>query len=106
MIDGVLIRGTTPSHEFELPYPAELVKDVRITYGQNNKAIITKNKNECNINNNIFEVTLSQEETLLFVPKKHVEVEIRAVMFDGRVVRSEEPITLRVLDSMNVEVLE
>lgn len=106
MLDGILIRGTTPSHEFELPYPAELIKDVRITYGQNDKAIITKNKSECSINNNTFKAVLSQEETLLFVPKKNANIEIRVLMLDGRVIRSEDPITLRVLDSMNVEVLE
>jgi hypothetical protein len=32
MIDGIVIRGTTPIHEFEIPYPIEIVKNIRITY--------------------------------------------------------------------------
>ena len=33
MLDGTIIRGTTPEHEFELPYPIELVSDFRVVYG-------------------------------------------------------------------------
>jgi hypothetical protein len=33
MIHGLVIRGTTPEHEFELPYPVEMVEDIRVVYG-------------------------------------------------------------------------
>jgi hypothetical protein len=32
MIQGYVIRGTTPTHEFEIPYPIDIVKNIRITY--------------------------------------------------------------------------
>ena len=49
MYHGIVIRGTTPQHEFEIPYPEEVISDVRITYGQNKKALFTKVLNDCKI---------------------------------------------------------
>ena len=49
MIDGIVIRGTTPEHEIELPYPEETISDVRITYGQGRKALFTKTLRDCKI---------------------------------------------------------
>jgi hypothetical protein len=33
MLNGVIIRGTNPEHEFELPYSLELIKNIRVIYG-------------------------------------------------------------------------
>lgn len=106
MLQGTIIRGTTPRHEFELPYPLELVEDIRISYGQKKKAIFIKQMEECDIQEGIIAVTLTQEETLSFVPGKLVGIEIRIKLFDGQVVRSEEPICLRVLDTFDEEIME
>lgn len=106
MLQGNIIRGTTPKHDFELPYPIELIKDIRVTYGQNKKAVFTKTKNECVFNVNMFSISLSQEETLLLKPDKNLYIEIRIKLFDNQVVRTEEPIVLRVLDTMNEEVMD
>jgi hypothetical protein len=47
MLDGFVIRGTTPTHDFDLPYAKELINDIRITYGQGGKPILTKTKSSC-----------------------------------------------------------
>jgi hypothetical protein len=49
MLQGIIIRGTTPEHEFDLPYPLELVSDVRVTYGQGGKPIFTKTREDCTL---------------------------------------------------------
>jgi hypothetical protein len=49
---------------------------------------------------------LIQEETFLFVPNKHLNIEIRIKLINGKVVRTEEPIILRVIDSMSDEVID
>ena len=49
MLDGFVIRGTTPEHEFELPYSKEIISDIRITYGQGKKALFTKTLQDCQI---------------------------------------------------------
>ena len=106
MLHGYIIRGTTPTHEFGIPYNSNIIRDIRVTYGQNNKALFTKYIHDCKIENNKISVSLIQEETFLFTPNKNVTVEIRVLTMDGDVVRSEEPIVLKVIDSMSDEVLE
>ena len=106
MLQGTIIRGTTPKHDFDLPYPVELIKDLRISYGQNNKSICTKTKNQCTFEKNSLSVQLTQEETFLFKPKKNVYIEIRIKLFDGQIVQTEDPIILRVLDTLNEEVMD
>jgi hypothetical protein len=33
MLQGSIIRGTTPLHSFELLYPIEIIDDIRVIYG-------------------------------------------------------------------------
>lgn len=106
MFHGIIIRGTTPEHEFELSYPKETISDVRITYGQNNKALFTKTLKDCTIKEGQLIVALSQEETFLFSARKPLHIEIRIKLIDNRIIGNEEPIVLRVIDSMNEEVIE
>ena len=106
MLQGTVIRGTTPTHEFELPYPKELIENIRIVYGQNKKAIFTKTEYDCTIENEKILVDLIQEETFLFSPRRNVEIEIRIKLTNGKVVRTEEPVVLKVVDSMGEEVID
>ena len=106
MIQGTVIRGTTPTHEFELPYPLDLIEDLRVVYGQKGKAIFTKFASECQLAEGKFSVDLIQEETFLFSPNKRLEIEVRIKLKNGKVVRTEDPIVLRVIDSMSDEVIE
>jgi hypothetical protein len=48
---------------------------------------------------------LTQEETYSFEPTKPVMVELRIQLTNGKVLRSEESITLRVVDSFDNEVM-
>jgi hypothetical protein len=59
MLQGIIIRGTTPEHEFDLPYPLELVSDVRVTYGQGGKSIFTKAKEDCTLSEGKISVLLT-----------------------------------------------
>lgn len=106
MIQGIIIRGTTPRHEFALPCPASQLEDIRITYGQRSKALFSKTLDECEIAGEKIFVSLIQEETFLFTPGKQVQVEMRAKLTDGQVIGSEEPLVFRVIDSMNEEVMD
>lgn len=105
MIDGILIRGTTPTHEFEIPYPIEIIKNIRITYAQNRGVSFTKTKPDCILTEGKAEVSLTQEETYSFEPNKPIMVELRIQLTNNKVLRSEEPIILRVVDSLDSEVM-
>lgn len=104
MLDGIVIRGTTPVHHFDLPYPQEIVNDIRLSYCQKGKAIITKTINDCNLEDNIITVELTQKDTLSLLPNKTVLVELRVQLADNSVVSNDQPIELRVIDTVNEEV--
>ena len=106
MLDGFIIRGTTPTHEFELPYPPEIVKNIRITYAQHRGISFTKTKPDCVLTDGKIEVSLSQEETFSFDPSKFVEIELRIQLTNNKVLRSEDTIRLRVIDSSDNEVMK
>ena len=106
MLQGTVIRGTTPTHELELPYPKEIVEDLRVVYGQGGKSLFVKGLNECEISDGKIAVSLIQEETFLFVPRKHVHIEVRIKLTNGKVVMTEEPVVLKVIDSMSDEVID
>jgi hypothetical protein len=83
-----------------------MVEDVRVVYGQGGKALFTKNLDECEISEGKITVSLIQEETFLFVPNKHLNIEVRIKLTNGKVVRTEEPVVLKVIDSMSDEVID
>ena len=111
MLSGVIIRGTNPEHEFELPYADELIDSVRVIYGQNNRQLFKKtwkvneSNNTCQIGQGKIVVLLSQEETYLASPSRPLDIEIRIKLKNGKVVGSDEPISLRVIDTMDNEVM-
>lgn len=108
MIHGIVIRGTTPTHEFDLPYPIEIIQSLRITYGQSRKPVHIKKLGEygCEVTDGKLKVSLNQIETFAFNPSKHVFIEIRIKLNNGKVVRTEEPIVLKVVDTMDEEVMD
>ena len=106
MLYGAVTRGTTPKHEFELPFPASFVKDLRITYSQKGNVIFSRTLDDCQLVDNILSIQLTQEDTFQLSHNKLLEIEIRALLIDGQVVSGGEPIKLKVIDTINNEVLE
>ena len=106
MLQGTIIRGTTPEHEFELPFSLDLIDDIRVVYGQNGRIAFIKTKQDCLLSEGKFSVLLTQEETFSILPFKPLNIEIRIKLTNGKVVRTEDPIVLRVLDSIDSEVME
>jgi hypothetical protein len=72
MISGSFSPGTTPTHTFTLPFEKEMLADLRISYLQNKKKILTKEMEDVEINGNDINLTLTQEETFLFESGKNV----------------------------------
>lgn len=99
-----MIRGTTPTHTFELPFDVDQIKDIRITYAQQDKIALEKNKADCIMNGKTVSVTLSQEDTYSFVAVGQVEVQVKILTVDGKVLAN--PIMwIPVQRILNTEVL-
>lgn len=92
----MIVRGTTPLHTFALPFPISDISEVFVTYTQNDKVVIEKNRNdiEIDVETNTLFVPLSQDDTLTFkVYEKYVNnivlIQMRVLMTDGSSCASE-----------------
>lgn len=84
-----MIQGTTPTHKFNIPMDASIIKSVRITYAQQGKVLLTKESEDCHINGNVIELKLTQEETLLFDEFSSVQIQVRVLTAGGDALASE-----------------
>lgn len=72
-----MIRGTTPTHTFKLPFNTDIIKSVRIIYSQCNCKILHKNTEDMNIKDDTITLKLTQEETLRFKYGMPVKIQLR-----------------------------
>ena len=78
-----MIRGTTPTLQFNLPFSASLIKaaQVLISYVDNYKeVIIEKTLDECELGEMCISTELTQEETLAFPAPITAEVQLRVIV--------------------------
>lgn len=83
-----MIRGTTPTLKFTLPFNADRLVCAWITLAQNKKDIINKPMSDCSCGENIVTVTLTQEETLKLDCNCRTEIQIRVKTVDGKALAS------------------
>lgn len=100
-----MIRGTTPTHIFNLPVDTSTLKEVRITYEQFQRAVIEKTETDVQMEGKTITLTLTQEETLKFKHTSKVRVQLKVLTTTGAALAS--PIKeLSVDEILNEEVLE
>lgn len=80
-----MIRGTTPTHTFTIPFDTSLIKEVRVVYAQADEPIICKETADCSLKGQEISTTLTQEETFKFDCKKAVQIQIRVLTTAGEV---------------------
>lgn len=85
-----MIRGTTPTHTFTLPFDTSLIKRVKITYAQDDKKVFCKETEDCVMSGKVITTKLTQEETFLLDCKKLVQIQIRVVTTAGEVLATSE----------------
>ena len=83
-----MIRGTTPTHRFELPFSVENVSDALIVYSQNGEEVLRKTVRHCHMVDKTLSVDLTQEETFRFRCDRKVRVQVRVLTNDGRAMAS------------------
>lgn len=103
-----MMRGTTPTHTFHLPFDTSLVRSVRVIYLQRqlgNALRLTKETDACALDGAAIRVTLTQEDTLLFDSRLPVEIQLRVLTHTGQALSS-KPIAVDVGECLDGEVLE
>lgn len=99
-----MIRGTTPRHEFTLPFDTAVIKCIEIVYNQDGVNRVIKKTEDCMMDNKTVVVRLTQEETLRFHEGNCVEVQIRVMTTAGDVMAS-HVMRVRCEDCLSDEVL-
>lgn len=84
-----MIRGTTPTHTFTLPFDVGNVKEARVIYAQNGQEIFTKTTEECTLAGNTLSTRLTQEETFLLDSALSVQIQLRILTQLGEVLTSD-----------------
>ena len=99
-----MIRGTTPQHRFLLPFAAESLAALRVSYAQRGEVLAERTLSECAVNENAITVTLTQEETLSFVAGERVQIQVRALTKEGKA-HASRILRVSVSDCLCEEVL-
>ena len=78
-----MIRGTTPTLEFVLPFDTSLLDTAYVTLSQNGEVVVEKAMTECNCNKRVLSVRLKQEETLKLNCDCKTEIQLRVKTMEG-----------------------
>ena len=99
-----MIRGSTPTHTFRLPFAGSMVAEAMVIYAQNDVEVFHKDTYDCKLEGNAISVTLDQEETLLLSHLSNVQIQLKVKTTEGVVLVS-IPTVISVQKCLNDEVL-
>lgn len=74
-----MIRGTTPTHVFTLPFDVSVIKTAKVIYSQRGEVVLTKCGDDLRMEGNEIRLTLSQENTLSFTCTDNVSIQLRVL---------------------------
>ncbi|MBO7330156.1 MAG: hypothetical protein J6W00_15460 [Lentisphaeria bacterium] len=84
-----MIRGTTPTLRFVLPFEADMLDTAYITMTQDGEKVLEKTLEDCEAEENMLSLKMSQEDTLAFEDGRGVEIQVRAKMKTGEAIASQ-----------------
>lgn len=84
-----MIRGTTPTLTFTLPFQTDIIRSLMLTFYQCNREVFTLTKEDCVLEENTVTVNLDQAHTLMFVNNAFVEIQMRILTTDDAAIASE-----------------
>jgi hypothetical protein len=99
-----MIRGTTPTFTFNLPFEVSNVKAAYITI-RSKRVEIEKNLASCVLNGTTITTTLTQEETLRLPRSKQAEIQLRVLTKDNSALAT-SIFTVQVEDILKEGVIE
>ncbi len=73
-----MYRGTTPTITFTLPLAGSAITALNLSFAQNGELVLEKGLADCLLVDNTLQITLTEQETLLFGAEKGmVEMQLR-----------------------------
>lgn len=92
-----MIQGTTPTHKFHVDIKATDITELRISYEQNGKIVLTKGKEDCAFEDKAIVTRLTQEETLKFDAPGNVRIQIHALIGEESIVSKPVSVPVYIL---------
>jgi hypothetical protein len=83
-----MIRGSTPTHTFTIPFDVSKIKTLKIVYAQDDEIVCEKSNTDCDMEGVSIKTTLTQNDTLKFDCKKAVQIQMKILTVDGQVLVS------------------
>ena len=74
-----MVRGTTPTLTFTLPFNTSIIKSVYVTFSQKDQEVFTVETNNCTLSDNQLIIELTQSQTLAFTQNAVVEIQLRVL---------------------------
>lgn len=84
-----MIRGTTPTLEFELPFETSLLAEAWLTFMQNGNIVVDKTLDDCVCDGKTLVLRLTQEETLVLTCGCLTEIQLRVKTVEGDALASD-----------------
>ena len=103
-----MIRGTTPTLLFNLPFSASVIKSAEITIKYVDglkKVLIIKTLEDCELGETSIATKLTQEETLMFPAPATTLIQLRILTTDGTALAT-EPYSIKVKKLLTEDVIE
>lgn len=72
-----MVRGTTPTIKLKFPFETSAITQIRVYFMQGSETVLVKEETDCVFEDNYVSITLTEEETFMFSPKKRCEVKCR-----------------------------
>ena len=83
-----MVRGTTPTLQFEFPFALTNVAELWVTLKQDNNIVLDKALADCELNGAVLTLRLTQQDTLKLNASLPVAIQIRMRTNDGNAVAS------------------
>lgn len=84
-----MIRGTTPTLEFGIPFSVDLIEKASIVFSQGHSIVIEKTLDECDAKDQTIVIKLTQRETLELKSGIKTEIQVRIRTHDGTALASD-----------------
>ena len=81
----MMIRGTTPTVTFNLPFNVSTIKNLEVYFAQNDETLFTKGYNDCVLSGTTVQVTLKQKDTLMLDEEEKLQIQVRFRFTDDSV---------------------
>lgn len=83
-----MIRGTTPTICFKLPFDNEQIAECWLTISQRGQEVLTKEKGDITYDGEKYSVKLTQEDTLMLDDDQYAEIQLRIRTASGDAIAS------------------